>query len=77
MFFYKGKEIIIKEKSFKIYGLVKGKELVSHPRFIIFNIDFGVKANVAYGADFIFLKDSNSEEKSKLLFKDIISIITE
>ncbi len=40
---------------------------------IVFNKEYGIIATSAYGADFLFLKDSVSIEKNKEIFTEIIS----
>ena len=76
VFYYTNKKVFVKEKEYKIYGSqVNG--FASHPSFILFGKDYGIKANVAYGADFLFLKDSIPKIDNELLFEKIISRINE
>ena len=58
-----------KSYSFKMY---QTKEIKSHKRTVVFNTDYGLFATLAYGADFLFLKDSISKSDSNIIFKGII-----
>jgi len=77
IFFLKNKKINYKNIDFKLYGLSVGNGLVSHPRMIFFNKEYGILANVAYGDSFLFLKDSISKLEREQLFNKIISKIEE
>jgi len=58
-----------KDLEFKIY---KTKELRSHNRIIVFNENYGILANLAYGSDHVFLRDSLSKNEAKVIFKELI-----
>ena len=58
-----------KSYEFKMY---QTKEIKSHKRTLVFNTDYGLFATLAYGADFLFLKDSISKSDSNIIFKGII-----
>jgi hypothetical protein len=77
IFFFKNKKVNYKSMDFKLYGLSVGNGLVSHPRMIFFNKEYGILANAAYGASFLFLKDSISKLEREQLFNKIISKIEE
>ncbi len=77
IFFLKNKKINYKNIDFKLYGLSVGNGLVSLPRMIFFNKEYGILANVAYGDSFLFLKDSISKLEREQLFNKIISKIEE
>lgn len=72
VYFFKESTIELMNNEFKIYGLGEGKGTVSHPRFMVFNKDYGLIGNITYGANFLFLKGSLSQKKSNLLFDKII-----
>jgi hypothetical protein len=72
VYFFKESTIDLMNNKFKIYGFGEGKGAVSHPRYIIFNNDYGLFGNITFGANFLFLKDSLSQKRSKLLFDKII-----
>ncbi len=55
-----------KSLDFKIYQLKSNK---SHGRSLVFNAQYGLLANLALGADYLFLKDSLSETENKVIFK--------
>ncbi|QTE23013.1 hypothetical protein [Polaribacter cellanae] len=57
-----------KSLKFKFY---QRKENTSHNRFLVFNENYGLLANLAYGADCLFLKDSISITDKELLFKEL------
>lgn len=76
VFIYTNKKILLKNKEYKIYGYSENV-FVSHPRFILFRKDYGMIANVALGADFIFLKDSIVKVKDLNIFNEITSKINE
>ena len=71
VFKFKGKKIFFRNKNYKIYGYSKNG-LVSHPRFILFRKDYGIIANITYGAGFLFLKDTIVNENTSQLFSKII-----
>ena len=58
-----------KSYAFKMY---QTKEIKSHKSTLVFNTDYGLFATLAYGADFLFLKDSISKSDSNIIFKGII-----
>jgi hypothetical protein len=58
-----------KSYEFKMY---QTKEIKSHKKTLVFNTDYGLFATLAYGADFLFLKDSISKSDSNIIFKGII-----
>ena len=70
------KKFLLKDKEFKIYSDSENNS-TSHPRFILFRKEYGIMANVAYGADFIFMKDSIIKIKDLNIFNKIISKINE
>ena len=51
------KKFLLNDKEYKIYSGLEFSS-TSNPRFILFKKEYGILANVAYGADFIFMKDS-------------------
>ncbi|TMM31469.1 hypothetical protein FDT66_05770 [Polaribacter aestuariivivens] len=55
-----------KSLQFKFY---QKKEINNHNRSLVFNENYGLLANLAYGSDYLFLKDSISKTDKKLLFK--------
>ncbi|QTD37772.1 hypothetical protein JL193_00205 [Polaribacter batillariae] len=65
-FYFNKKTYNSKSLQFKFY---QKKEINSHKRFLVFNKNYGLLANLAYGSDYLFLKDSISEMDKKLLFK--------
>lgn len=71
IFKYKKKDIVFKKLKFKIYGYSESG-LVSHPRFILFRKDYGIIANIAYGAEFLFLNDKIVDKNHVQLFDKII-----
>ena len=75
-FIFTNKKIFLKNKEYKIYGYSENS-LVTHPRFILYRKDYGIIANVAPGADFIFLKDSIVKIKDLNIFNKIVSKINE
>lgn len=70
------KKFLLKDKEFKIYSYSENNS-TSHPRFILFRKEYGIMANVAYGADFIFMKDSIIRIRDLNIFDKIISKINE
>ena len=58
-----------KSHEFKMY---QTKEIKSHKKTLVFNTDYGLFATLAFGADFLFLKDSISKNDSNIIFKGII-----
>lgn len=61
---------IYNSKSLKFkYYLKKGA--ISHQRFLVFNEKYGLLSNLAYGANYLFLKDSISKSDKELLFKKL------
>lgn len=53
---------------FKMYQTKQNK---SHNRTLVFNETYGLLASLAYGAEFIFLKDSVSSNDRTIIFKEI------
>ena len=70
------KKFLLKDKEFKIYSYSENNS-TSYPRFILFRKEYGIMANVAYGADFIFMKDSIIRIRDLNIFDKIISKINE
>ena len=70
------KKFLLKDKEFKIYSDSENNS-TSHPRFILFRKEYGIMANVAYGADFIFMKDSIIGIRDLNIFNKILSKINE
>lgn len=58
-----------KNYTFKIY---QQKEVKSHNRSLVFNKNYGLLCNTAYGADFLFFKDSLQLAETKMIFKEIL-----
>ncbi|WP_299665780.1 hypothetical protein [uncultured Polaribacter sp.] len=57
-----------KSLNFKMYQSKNSKE---QDRSLVFNSKYGLLASLAYGADFLFLKDSVSTNDKELIFKGI------
>ena len=57
-----------KKVNFKIY---QRKVVQSHNRSLVFNERYGLLSNLAYGADYLFLKDSISKIDKEVLFKEL------
>ena len=72
VYFFKESTIELMNNKFKIYGFGEGKGTVSHPKFIVFNKDYGLIGNVTYNANFLFLKDGLSQKKTNILFDKVI-----
>ena len=53
---------------FKMYQTKQNK---SHNRTLVFNETYGLLSSLAYGAEFIFLKDSVSSNDRTIIFKEI------
>jgi len=70
------KKFFLDDTEYKIYSDSENNS-TSHPRFILFRKEHGILANVAYGADFVFMKDSVIKIKDLNIFNKIISNINE
>jgi hypothetical protein len=70
------KKFYLDDTEYKIYNYSENNSN-SHPRFILFRKEYGILANVAYGADFIFMKDSIIGIRDLNIFNKIISKINE
>ncbi|MGB1500390.1 MAG: hypothetical protein ACPHAM_01115 [Flavobacteriaceae bacterium] len=70
------KKFFLDDKEYKIYSHSENNS-TSHPRFILFRKEYGILANVAYGADFIFMKDSIIGIRDLNIFNKILSKINE
>jgi hypothetical protein len=57
-----------KSLEFKIYQI---KEINSHNHTLFFNEKYGLLSSIAYGADFLFLKDSIYANTKELIFKEL------
>jgi len=57
-----------KSLKFKYY---RKKAAVNHHRFLVFNEKYGLLSNLAYGANYLFLKDSISKSDKELVFKKL------
>ena len=75
--YFKGKQFIYKNRSFKLYGYGKERQGVSHPRMLFFNMDYGILANVTYGVPFLSLKDSIPYKEADSLYSKIIKEIND
>jgi hypothetical protein len=70
------KKFLLNDKEYKIYSGLEFNS-TSNPRFILFRKEYGILANVAYGADFIFMKDSIIGIRDLNIFNKILSKINE
>ena len=70
------KKFLLNDKEYKIYSGLEFSS-TSNPRFILFKKEYGILANVAYGADFIFMKDSIIGIRDLNIFNKILSKINE
>ena len=70
------KKFFLDDTEYKIYSDSENNS-TSHPRFILFRKEHGILANVAYGADFVFMKDSVIKIKDLNIFNKILSNINE
>lgn len=70
------KKFFLDDTEYKIYSDSENNS-TSHPRFILFRKEYGIIANVAYGADFIFMKDSIIGIRDLNIFNKILSKINE
>ena len=70
------KKFLLNDKEYKIYSGLEFSS-TSNPRFILFRKEYGILANVAYGADFIFMKDSIIGIRDLNIFNKILSKINE
>ena len=70
------KKFLLNDKEYKIYSGLEFNS-TSNPRFILFKKEYGILANVAYGADFIFMKDSIIGIRDLNIFNKIVSKINE
>ena len=70
------KKFFLDDTEYKIYSDSENNSN-SHPRFILFRKEHGILANVAYGADFVFMKDSVIKIKDLNIFNKILSNINE
>ena len=57
-----------KSLDFRIYQI---KEIKSHNRTLFFNTKYGLLSSIAFGADYLFLKDSISFTTKELIFKEL------
>jgi len=67
-FFTKGETYNSKEFKFKLY---QRKEILSHNRVLVFNNTYGLLANLAFGKDFILLRDSVSKSEKEVIYKKL------
>ena len=70
------KKFFLDDTEYKIYSDSENNS-TSHPRFILFRKEHGILANVAYGVDFVFMKDSVIKIKDLNIFNKILSNINE
>ena len=70
------KKFLLNDKEYKIYSGLEFSSTSNH-RFILFKKEYGILANVAYGADFIFMKDSIIGIRDLNIFNKILSKINE
>jgi hypothetical protein len=70
------KKFFLDDTEYKIYSDSENNS-TSHPRFILFRKEYGILANVAYGADFIIMKDSIIGIRDLNIFNKILSKINE
>lgn len=70
------KKFLLNDNEYKIYSDSEYNS-TPHPRFILFRKEYGIMANVAYGADFIFMKDSIIRIRDLNIFNKITSKINE
>lgn len=54
-----------------VYKIYQTKVVRSHNRTLVFNKDYGLLANITYGANSVFLKYSLSKNKTDLIFKEV------
>jgi len=64
----------LKEIKFKFY---KRKVVKSHTRSLVFNEKYGLLSNLAFGADYLFIKDSISKIEKEVLFKGVFLKLNE
>ena len=71
------KKFFLDDKEYKIYSDSENNSSSHHPRFILFSKEYGILANAAYGADYVFMKDSIIKIKDLNIFNKILSKINE
>ena len=64
----------LKEIKFKFY---QRKVVKSHNRSFVFNEKYGLLSNLAFGADYLFIKDSISKIEKEVLFKGLFLQLNE
>lgn len=54
------------------YKMYQQKEIRSHNTTLVFHKKYGLLCSTAYGADFLFLKDSLQLKETKMIFKEVL-----